>query len=200
MPEKTLGDVLYADARADHPTEREWVALTRAVGSGDQLALHALYDRAHHLVFTSALRITSSRETAEELTVDVFHEVWRRAKDYDPANGTVLGWIMNLARSRSIDRLRFEQRQKRSGELPAAEGAVGPPEATEQLAQARELREALQTLSNVERIAIEEAFFSGLTHVEVAERLKEPIGTVKTRIRAGLQKLRGALSGEQLEP
>src|ERR1051325_2457024 len=110
----TLGDVLYAKSKAPVP-EQDWAALVQSIAAGDQLALHALYEMAHRIVFTLAMRITANRETAEELTVDVFHDVWRRASGYDPANGTVLGWIMNQARSRAIDRLRFENRKKRSG-------------------------------------------------------------------------------------
>ena len=106
----TLGDVLYAKSKAVVP-EEDWAALVRSIAAGDQLALHALYERAHRMVFTLAMRITANRETAEELTVDVFHDVWRRAAGYDAANGTVLGWIMNQARSRAIDRLRFENRR-----------------------------------------------------------------------------------------
>src|SRR5215218_9339719 len=124
----TLGDVLYARPKA-LVTEQEWAALVQAIAAGDQLALHALYERAHRMVFTLAMRITANRETAEELTVDVFHDVWRRASGYDAANGTVLGWIMNQARSRAIDRLRFDSRKKRSddGDLQLlAEVAADP--------------------------------------------------------------------------
>ena len=109
----TLGDVLYADKSRTPVPEEDWVALVQSIAAGDQLALHALYERAHRIVFTLIMRITCNRETAEELTLDVFYDVWRRASRYDAGNGTVLGWIMNQARSRAIDRLRFEQRQKR---------------------------------------------------------------------------------------
>ncbi len=98
----TLGDVLYKGTSPAIP-ERDWVALIASIASGEQMALHALYDRCHRLVFTLAVRITGSRETAEEVTLDVFHDVWRRAAYYSPSDGTVLGWIMNQARSRSID-------------------------------------------------------------------------------------------------
>ena len=124
----TLGDVLYAKSKAPVP-EQEWVTLVQSIAEGDQHALHALYERAHRPVFTLIMRIAANRETAEELTVDVFHEVWRRAGRYDAANGTVLGWIMNQARSRAIDRLRFESRKKRSisgDEQPPAQAAADP--------------------------------------------------------------------------
>src|SRR6187397_982900 len=128
----TLGDVLYAKSKALVP-EQEWVELVQSIATGDQLALHALYERAHRIVFTLIVRITANRETAEELTVDVFHDVWRRASGYDAANGTVLGWIMNQARSRAIDRLRFESRKKRSGGdvQPLAEAAADPRDVLE---------------------------------------------------------------------
>src|SRR5256886_16610176 len=109
----TLGDVLYAKAKASVP-EQDWATLVQSIAAGDQLALHALYERAHRIVFTLIMRITANRETAEELTIDVFHDVWQRASGYDAANGTVLGWIMNQARSRAIDRLRFDGRNKGS--------------------------------------------------------------------------------------
>ena len=109
----TLGDVLYANALG-RITEQEWVTLVEAIAAGDQLALHALYERSHRLVFKLIMRITANRETADEVTIDVFHDIWRRASHYDAVNGMVLGWIMNQARSRAIDRLRFETRKKRS--------------------------------------------------------------------------------------
>ncbi len=109
----TLGDVLYARSAKTLVPESEWVALVQSIAAADQVALHALYERSHRLVFTLIMRIIANRETAEELTLDVFHDVWRRASRYDAAHGTVLGWIMNQARSRAIDRLRFEQRKKR---------------------------------------------------------------------------------------
>jgi len=197
----TLGDVLYADKSKTLVPEREWVELVRSVAAGDQLALHALYERTHRLVFTLAVRITGSRETAEEVTLDVFHDVWRRASRYDPANGTVLGWIMNQARSRAIDRLRFEQRQKRS-EPEACDEIVAPEPAISQdmvelKQQASALRAALAVLTPDERQVIEAAFFSELTHAEAAVRLNQPLGTVKTRIRSGLHKLRQALDPKE---
>jgi RNA polymerase sigma-70 factor, ECF subfamily len=193
----TLGEVLYSGKPKNLALEEDWVALVRAVAGGDQLALHALYERANRPVFTLILRITSNRESAEEATLDVFHDVWRRAAGYAPANGTVLGWIMNQARSRALDRLRFEQRKKRvdSGEVdapPAAE-AARPEQALEFQQQSRALRAALTAVTPGEREAIEAAYFSELTYAEVAARLGKPLGTIKTRIRSGLHKLRQAL-------
>jgi RNA polymerase sigma-70 factor (ECF subfamily) len=197
-PPATLGEVLYANAKAPVP-ERDWATLVRSIAAGDQRALHALYERAHRIVFTLMMRITANRETAEELTIDVFHDVWRGAARYDPANGTVLGWIMNQARSRAIDRLRFENRKKRrpgDDVEPPAEAAADPRDVLEQREQAEALRAALAALTPDERQAIEATFFGGLTHAEAAERLHLPLGTVKTRIRSALHKLRQALAAE----
>src|ERR1041385_2657454 len=124
----TLGDVLYAKSKAP-VAEQEWATLVQSIAAGDQLALHALYEMAHRIVFTLIMRITANRETAEELTVDVFHDIWRRAAGYDAANGTVLAWIMNQARSRAIDRLRFDNRQKRSHCGPVEPMAEAAPDA-----------------------------------------------------------------------
>jgi RNA polymerase sigma-70 factor (ECF subfamily) len=191
----TLGDVLFAKSKPAVP-EQDWAALVQSIAGGDQLALHALYDRAHRLVFTLIMRITANRESAEELTIDVFHDIWRRASLYDPVNGTVLGWIMNQARSRAIDRLRFERRKKRShaGDVqPLAEAAADPHDLFEVREQSESLRRGLGALTPDEREAIETTFFAGLTHAEAATRLNQPLGTVKTRIRSGLHKLRESL-------
>jgi RNA polymerase sigma-70 factor (ECF subfamily) len=198
----TLGDVLYAKSKAPI-SEQEWAALVQSIAAGDQLALHALYERAHRPVFTLIMRITANRETAEELTIDVFHDVWRRASRYDAANGTVLGWIMNQARSRAIDRLRFESRKKRSHggeEQPPAEVAADPRDVLELVEQAQSLRAALAGLTPDECQAIEMTFFAGLTHAEAAARLKQPLGTIKTRIRSALHKLRDRLTAEAAKP
>lgn len=194
----TLGDVLYAKSKAPVP-EQDWATLVQSIAAGDQLALHALYEMAHRLVFTLIMRIMANRETAEELTIDVFHDVWRRASRYDPPNGTVLGWIMNQARSRAIDRLRFESRQKRShgGDMqPLAEVTADPHHELELREQGESLRSALAALTPDERQAIETTFFAGLTHAEAAARLNQPLGTIKTRIRSGLHKLRQRLTAE----
>jgi RNA polymerase sigma-70 factor, ECF subfamily len=198
----TLGDVLYSKGEPPVP-EQDWATLVQSIAAGDQLALHALYERSHRIVFTLIMRITANRETSEEITIDVFHDVWRRASNYDPENGTVLGWIMNQARSRAIDRLRFESRKKRrySGDVqPMAEAAADPGDVFELREQGESLRAALAALTPGERQAIETTFFAGLTHVEAATRLNQPLGTIKTRIRSGLHKLRETLTAEGEKP
>lgn len=197
----TLGDLLYADRSAPSIPEEDWVRLVRSIAAADQQALRHLYERTHRLVFTLAMRITSSRENAEEITLDVFHDVWRRSAEYDPKDGSVIGWIMIQARSRAIDRLRFEQRKKR---LPPTR-TDGPEEhgqaaTAADSAEARQrrgiLEQALTALTGDEREAIETAFFNERTYSETAARLGQPLGTIKTRIRSALGKLRQALDGE----
>jgi RNA polymerase sigma-70 factor, ECF subfamily len=204
-PDGTLGQLLYADPSRARIPESEWQALVSATGAGDPLALHALYLRMHRLVYTLAVRITGHRETAEEVTVDVFHDVWRRAATYDAQAGTVVGWIMNQARSRAIDRLRFEQRKKRMSplnpqEMPSASTVPDASAAVELAQLSGILRHGLADLSAAERESIELAFFSEMTQSEVAARLQQPLGTIKTRIRSGLVKLRQILGSRGDRP
>jgi RNA polymerase sigma-70 factor (ECF subfamily) len=194
---KTLGDLLYANQTERPTSEAVWINTVQSIAEGDQLALQSLYELTHRIVFTLIMRIVNNRETAEELTLDVFHDVWRRASTYDPANGSVVGWVMNQARSRAIDRLRYEQRKKRvnNEKDPTRDESEGedPHDAFNTDEQSRLLRKALDILNPEERQAIEIAFFSELTYQEVAVLLNQPLGTIKSRIRTGLGKLRGAL-------
>ena len=176
---RTLGDLLYANKAKATVSEKEWVRLIRSIAGGDQLALHQLYTQTHRIVLTLLVRITRNMETAEELTLDVFHDVWRRAATYDPANGTVVGWIMNQARSRA---------------------ASDPQDMFDLREEGRLLRHALQVLTPEERQTLETACFSDLTYREVAAKFDQPLGTVKTRIRSGLGKLREALAGTLKRP
>ncbi len=198
-PALTLGEMLRGTAPAPDSHESEWKGLVQAIAVGDQRALRELYDRMHALVYTLILRIVHDRRTAEELTLDVFLDIWRSATDYSPAGGPVVGWVMNQARSRSIDRLRHQGRKKRVAPLPdVSELSVEDTAALrlDERQRDRQLREAVALLTLNERNAIEMAFFSDCTYAEAAARLQEPPGTVKTRIRSGLEKLRVALGGD----
>jgi RNA polymerase sigma-70 factor, ECF subfamily len=207
----TLGELLYSRSTQDRVDEAEWISLVRDIATGDQVALQRLYERTHRIVFTLIMRIVQNSATAEELTLDVFHDVWRRAGGYDASGGTVVGWIMNQARSRAIDRVRFEQRKKRTNPFPpdanagaAASGSdevLGMEEREEREERGRALQSALAVaLTPDEREAIETAFFSECTYAEVAARLKQPLGTIKTRIRSGMAKLRRVLARERDTP
>ncbi len=199
---KTLGDVLYASSRAQLP-EAVLAKLVESVSAGDQQALHALYLITHRIVFTLMMRITANRETAEELTIDVFHDIWQGASRYDAEKGTVAGWIINQARSRAIDRLRFDNRKRRKNsgdQQPLPDPVANPQDVLERQEQERSMRAALATLTPGERQAIEMTFFAGHSHAEAAARLNQPLGTIKTRIRSGLHKLRTALADEGGNP
>lgn len=189
-----LGDLLFADRARTRIPEQQWVDLVRAIAARDEAGLRALYELSHRLVFTLTMRIVQNRQTAEELTVDVFHDVWRRAPEYDAVNGSVLGWILNQARSRAIDRVRHEQRRKRVNSFPQDpifdQDTEDQDEALSREALARRLRQAVGLLTADERQAIETTFFSGMTHAEAADQLQLPLGTLKSRVRSGLCKLR----------
>jgi RNA polymerase sigma-70 factor (ECF subfamily) len=191
--DSTLGQLLATVQSGSTVPEHDWTRLIEAIATGDQLALRALYERSHRLVFTLAVRICGSREMAEEITLDVFHDVWRRSVEYDPSGGSVIGWIMNQARSRTIDRLRFEHRKKRTAPDGHAEEKAADPVAAQQ--RRRVLHDALTVLTSDEREAVETAFFGELSYAETAAQLEQPIGTVKTRVRSALAKLRKALGG-----
>jgi len=199
-PPGTLGDVIFADRSRARIPEQQWVDIVRGIVARDEAALRALYERSHRIVFTLTMRIVHNVQTAEELTIDVFHDVWRRAPEYDAANGPVLGWILNQARSRAIDRMRYEQRRKRVNPFPhepiSDRDADAHDETLGREELARRLRKAVGLLTEDERQAIEAAFFSSMTHAEVAAHLRQPLGTIKTRIRSGLCKLREHLSDE----
>jgi RNA polymerase sigma-70 factor (ECF subfamily) len=157
-----------------------------------------LYDGTHPLVYGLALRILGDVADAEEVALDVYTQVWRTAGNFDPRRGSVSAWLVTLARSRAIDRLRSaaarRQREESRPELPEAPAAARSPEEASLLGQRRvRVRAALARLLPEQREAIELAFFSGLTHSELAARLGQPLGTVKTRIRLGMMKLRELL-------
>jgi RNA polymerase sigma-70 factor (ECF subfamily) len=196
----TLGQLLYSDPTAHRTHESEWVALVDAIAARDAAALDALYQCTHRIVFTLIVRIVGDRASSEEVTLDVFHDVWRRAASYEAAGGTVLGWVMNQARSRAIDRVRFESRRKRVAPAEIADDGAHEHDASgdsiDRAHAGGRLRAALAGLTLDERAAIEAAYFSEMSYSEVAHSLDQPLGTIKTRIRSGLAKLRRALPAE----
>ncbi|HKQ09361.1 MAG TPA: sigma-70 family RNA polymerase sigma factor [Blastocatellia bacterium] len=174
------------------------MAFIRRVAGGEQSALTALYDATNRLVFGLIIRVIGDRATAEEVLLDVYTQVWRQAAAYDTSRGVPLAWIMTIARSRAIDRLRAgRQDQQRKEPLDAigevSAGGVSPEEASLYSERQRLVRNALQTLSPEQREVIELAYYSGLSHSEIALKLGQPLGTVKTRTRLGMIKLRDML-------
>jgi RNA polymerase sigma-70 factor, ECF subfamily len=183
------------DAHASGP---DFAALIGLVAGGDQQALAALYDGTSKLVFGLVLRILGDRSVAEEVLFDVYTQVWRQAARYDPARGGPLGWITTIARSRAIDRLRSDKPLQQEDELSdttaSRETSAASPEANAALAEMRGIvRAALDLLSAEQREIIELAYYSGMTQTEIAAHLTLPLGTVKTRTRLAMMKLRDAL-------
>jgi RNA polymerase sigma-70 factor (ECF subfamily) len=168
-----------------------------AIAARDASALSALYDRHASGVMAVSLRILRDRAEAEEVTGDVFIEIWNRAERFDPTRGHPVAYLLNLARSRAIDRLRSRVRRERiftaQDEIEARSDA--DPFQDSSIAQMRgHLEHALADLQPGQREALELAYFDGMSHTEVAAQLGEPLGTVKTRIRQGLLRLRERLA------
>jgi RNA polymerase sigma-70 factor (ECF subfamily) len=172
-------------------------SLMPRIARGDQRAFAALYDELAPVLYGVALRVVRDRAQAEEVTQEAFVEVWRQAARFDPARGGVRGWAVTIARRRAVDRVRSEQsrrlRQHRQAASLAGEPA-GPSEAVIDSFERDRARRALNELSGGQRQALELAYFDGLTHVQIAEGLGVPLGTVKSRIRDGLLRLRGLMA------
>jgi RNA polymerase sigma-70 factor, ECF subfamily len=172
--------------------------ILRQIAAGNPEALAALYDQTSSFVFSVAMRILRNRADAEEVTLDVYTYVWREAGKFNPERGRVLAWLAILARTRSLDRLRALGSQTRHEVAQEDYGhlffSTDCPERASFLRQEqRRIRRALALLSPEQREVIELAFFSGFTHTELAAHLQQPLGTVKSRIRTALEKLRSAL-------
>lgn len=179
------------------------VALVRAMTGGDAVAMSAIYDRHSAQLFGLALRITREQADAEEVIVDAFAQAWREAERFDATRGPVIAWLTTIVRSRALDVARAQGRRGRLQEAVEAEGdavpAMGsglPTPIAAVLAEERgtRVREALTALPAAQRTALELAYFEGLSQSEIAERLDEPLGTIKTRLRLGLRRLRELLA------
>lgn len=186
------------DSREINTRDQDWVALIERVAEGDQSALTDLYDSTSRLVFGLVLRVVGDRATAEEVLLDVYTQVWRQASTYDSKRGSPLAWIMTIARTRGIDRLRSGKYEHQNRDELDSIGEVcattaSPEEDTVAGERRRLVRAALDTLSAEQREVIELAYYSGLSHSEIALQLGQPLGTVKTRTRLGLIKLRDTL-------
>ena len=165
------------------------------------MALGDLYDRHARLLFSLALRIVRERSDAEDVLQETFAQVWRQAGRFEAARGTVVGWLVTVARSRALDRLR-QRRTRREGAAGfdrVADSVADPSHALDlQLVtaeQADRVRKALAALPDDLRIPLELAYDEGLSQSEIAERLRTPLGTIKTRMRQTLIRLREALAG-----
>jgi RNA polymerase sigma-70 factor, ECF subfamily len=170
-------------------------ALVRRMAAGDREAFGAFYDRYAPLVYPLIVRIVRDRTDAADVLQEVFWEAWQGATAYDAARGTPEAWMITRARTRAIDRVRALRRRGETFVPALDEGLTAAPaeaggDAAERAEDRRLVLSALEELPPAQRQAIELAYYAGLTQTEIAERLKEPLGTVKTRIRLGLERLR----------
>jgi RNA polymerase sigma-70 factor (ECF subfamily) len=165
------------------------VSLVWAIGSGDESAMAALYDRYSSLVYAVALRVLGDTGTAEDVLQEVFMQLWRNPAAFDSSRGNLGAWLGVITRNRAIDGLR-----KRRPETDIADVIVSvEPDMASEAERARamvKVRSALGGMPGTQRSALEMAYFEGLTHTEIAAKTGEPLGTIKTRIRTGLQALR----------
>jgi RNA polymerase sigma-70 factor (ECF subfamily) len=181
----------------------ETSALIARIAAGDRDAFSRFYDLLAPTAFGLIRRVLRDPEAAAEVLQEVFWQVWREAPQYDPKRGSPEAWLVMRAKTRAIDRLRSIRRRDRTFVAPVDESVARsseePAENPAVVAEDRELvHTALAQLPEPQRRVIEMAFFEGLTQSEIAIRLREPLGTVKTRARLGLERLRGALRGERV--
>jgi RNA polymerase sigma-70 factor (ECF subfamily) len=189
---------MESDPAANLETE---IDLLRRTGQGDRQSFEQLYERFSGVLFSTAYRVLNSPEAAEDVLQDVFIQIWEKAPLYDPERGKPLTWAVTLTRNKAIDRLRSVQRRNRLQDEVEQEALSfeqfderNSLDAVESIEKGKLVRDAIKKLSPDQRQAIELAFFSGLTQTEIAERLGEPLGTVKARIRRGMMKLRDVIS------
>lgn len=174
-------------------------ACLRRMAAGEDRGIAQVYDRHSRAVYSLACRVLSDPGEAEDVVQDVFAQAWRQASRFDAERSSVRGWLLMMTRARSIDRLRARTvRAAVGGSHPDAENAVADhapdPEAAAAMSQeARRVIKAMAELDPAQRTAVELAYYKGLTHTEIAETLGQPLGTVKTRVRTALMKLRDAL-------
>lgn len=180
-------------------TELSDLDLLDRITQSDSDALSALYDRYGRRVFALAARILNDPISSEEITQDVFLSIWRRGSSYNAAKGKFTTWLFGIAHNRTIDELRKRRRDKSrysddiDDHLNIASQSISPDDSAVVQSEYAMVREVLDTLPPPQRTVIVLSYFHGLTQVEIAEKLEQPLGTVKTRMRLGLKKLRTAL-------
>lgn len=188
--------------------EREDEILVQRVAGGDALALEQLYDRYGQAVYSLALRIARDPETAEELTQEVFVRLWRFAGTFEPARGRFSGWLLGITHNLSLNEVRRWQSRPQKAALSDNddERSYDPVDESSDSAEAawqnirrQAIVDALKQLPDSQRRAIELAFFGGFTHLEIATMLGEPLGTIKSRIRIGMQRLKQLLLAQGIE-
>ncbi|HEU4327100.1 MAG TPA: sigma-70 family RNA polymerase sigma factor [Roseiflexaceae bacterium] len=211
---KPTGDQSPANTVTESPAlllridEQDDLTLIAAISQGDNRALEALYDRYSAVVYRMALRIVKNQEQAEDIVQEVFWRVWRRSSSFERERGRVAQWLFGVAHNLCIDELR----RMRSRPISVYEDVEHPliqqlpDERTDvaseawQSEQRRVITDMLDQLPEAQRQAIEMAYFGGMSHQEIATKLNRPLGTIKTRVRLGLHKLKSLLSARGMQP
>ena len=181
------------------PAQENDVALLKAIAAKDEAALAQLYDRYRVILFGLLMRILNNREEAEDVLQELFLQVWRKAADFDESRGRPFTWLVTLGRSRGIDRLRALASSERVAEAGAREVAEEISDAAADAFKSEQrglVSDALAKLPDEQKRPIMLAYFDGLTQTEIATRLGAPLGTVKTRMRTGMLRLRELLAGQ----
>jgi RNA polymerase sigma-70 factor (ECF subfamily) len=173
------------------------------IAQGDERAIATLYDRYAQVLYAVAYRIVRERADADEVVLEALAQAWREASRFESTRGSVAAWLTMMTRSRALDQVRSRDRRTRITDAAAQEDPVTAPamgvwrdrpnDGVEASERQTRVREALDQLSPPQREAIELAYYEGMSQSEIAERLQEPLGTIKTRMRLGMQKLRDAL-------
>src|SRR5262245_21166782 len=175
--------------------EQDDRVLIQRIASKDANALDVFYTRYNRIAFSLVLRIVRNREDAEDVLTDVFWQVWQQSSRYDASRGKPLAWLLTIARTRAIDRIRSTGRHELHNidEQRAAPPAQTTPDPFVLSATRGAVHEALQSLQEQQRIPLEMAYFEGMSHTEIAAALGQPLGTIKDRIRTGMMHLRKRL-------
>lgn len=191
--------LLMHDGPVNSDERAHLAALLSSVAQGDHDAFASVYDATSARVFGVVLRVLRDRGQAEEVTQEVYLQVWRSAGSFDGSRGSALTWILVLAHRRAVDRVRAAVARTARETAYESQRPTGPQDSTaetvEERMEAGRVRSALESLSQTQRSAVELAFFEGLTHPQVSDRLGVPLGTAKSRIRDGLRALRQQLGG-----
>jgi RNA polymerase sigma-70 factor (ECF subfamily) len=188
-----------AAARSQQRNQAQvWQEYVTRISSGDEAALAQLYDESSSWLYSLALRMLSSPADAEEVVCDVYSHIWRNAGSFDPSRGSVLSWISMLCRSRCLDRMRSRSMRRQTEiavETTDLEALADPVWPGELQVRREAVRQAMEALEPDQRELLRLAFFSGLTHTELADQLHLPLGTIKGRIRSAILKMRHLLEG-----
>lgn len=160
---------------------------------GDAVGVEALYDKYGRLAFSLAYRILGDRTAAEDVVQEAFLGLWRNARAFDPNRGNIRSWLLSIVHNRAIDRFRGTTRIRKESQIEAVERLIEAPDAWETVSahlERGQIREGFDSLPEAQRETLELAYFGGYTHLEIAARMGVPLGTVKGRMRMGLEKMR----------